>query len=72
MAFIRFMTSIWGRLLRMALGMILPFIGLIPVGGWLGWVLVVFGLVLVLAATFNFCLLAPLFGAPLRAGDDDV
>jgi hypothetical protein len=65
MAFVRLTEVTAGRLARGAAGLIL-----IALGAWLGgaWrVLAAAGLIALGAGMLNFCLAAPLFGAPLRA-----
>jgi hypothetical protein len=58
------MSSSTGRLLRIVAGVALIVIGLIAGGGWIA--LSVIGLVPLLAGLANVCLLAPLFGQPLK------
>jgi hypothetical protein len=48
----------------MVIGAVLIVLGII-IGGW-GWLLAIVGLVFVLVGLFDNCLLAPLFGKPLR------
>jgi membrane-associated protease RseP (regulator of RpoE activity) len=65
MALVRFMETNAGRLSRGAAGLIL-----VALGAWLGgawWVLAAAGLIPLGAGVFNLCLVAPLFGGPLRA-----
>ena len=64
MKFAQFMSSSTGRLLRIVAGIALIVIGLIAGGGWI--TLSVIGLVPLLAGLANACLLAPLFGQPLK------
>jgi hypothetical protein len=54
-----FLTSPTGRLLRFILGLLLIWEGLFNDAGTL---VAVIGVIPILAAIFNFCLLAPLFG----------
>ncbi len=61
-----FLASQNGRIARAVAGIVLIVIGLLGVGGTGGWVLAVIGLVPLAAGVFDFCLLAPLFGKPLR------
>ena len=64
MALVRFMSSDSGRLARIAVGAIL-----VGLGAWLGgpfWVLAAIGVVPVAAGVFDWCLIAPLFHAPVR------
>ena len=61
-----FLASQNGRIARAAVGIALIVIGLLGVGGTAGWVLAVIGLVPLAAGVFDLCLLAALFGKPLR------
>ena len=69
MGFAQFMSSGLGRALRIVAGIALIVVGLGLVGGTGGIVLAVIGLVPLLAAAFDVCLFAPLFGAPLKGAD---
>ena len=69
MAFALFMASPLGRALRIIAGLILIVLGLFLVKDLAGWIVAVVGLVPLAAGSFDFCLFAPLFGAPLK-GDD--
>jgi hypothetical protein len=64
MKFAQFMSSATGRLLRIVAGIALIVIGLIAGGGWV--TLSVIGLIPLIAGLANVCLLAPLFGQPLK------
>lgn len=67
MAFVRFMASGAGRALRIVAGLAIIAIGiyLLTVGNiTAGTIVAVVGLVPFLAGAFDFCILAPLFGAP--------
>ncbi len=63
--FIKFMASTAGRVTRIVAGLVLILWGLMGIGGTTGIVVVVIGLVPLLAGLFDFCVFAPLFGAPL-------
>ena len=63
--FIGFMASTTGRLVRVAAGLALVLWGLMGLDGISGIVVAVVGLVPLLAGLFDFCVFAPLFGAPL-------
>jgi len=63
--FIKFMASASGRLVRIVAGAALIAWGLIGLGGTTGIVVAVVGAVPLLAGVFDFCVFAPLFGAPL-------
>lgn len=62
-----FMATTLGRVTRVVAGLILVVIGLALGGAW--WILAVIGLVPLLAGAFDVCLLAPMFGAPLRGSE---
>ena len=62
--FITFMASTAGRITRVVAGVILVALGIIMHS--LGGIIVaVIGLVPLLAGLFDFCVFAPLFGAPM-------
>ena len=63
--FVTFMASSTGRLVRIVAGIALVLWGLLGLGGTTGIVLAVFGLLPLVAGLFDFCVFAPLFGAPL-------
>ena len=63
--FISFMASPIGRLVRIVAGIALIVWGLFGLAGTLGIIVAVVGAVPLLAGLFDFCLFAPLFGAPL-------
>jgi hypothetical protein len=70
-SFGQFMASTAGRATRGILGVILIAVGLV-VGGIGGWVLAAFGLVLLAAGVFDFCVITGLIdniwsGAAVRA-----
>ena len=69
MGFARFMSSLFGRLLRIVAGVALIVVGLAVVHGAGGIILAVVGLVVGAAGLFNFCIFAPLFGGPFWARD---
>jgi hypothetical protein len=69
MEFARFMSSSFGRLLRIVAGIALIVIGLAIVHGIGGIILAIVGLVPLIAGLFNFCVFAPLFGGPFLAKD---
>jgi len=64
MGFIRFMASTAGRVVRFVLGAALIIVGSYLVRGAGGVILAIVGLVPLLAGTFDFCVLAPLFKLP--------
>ena len=63
--FIKFMASSAGRITRVAAGIALVLWGLMGLDGGTGILVIVIGLVPLLAGLFDFCVFAPLFGAPL-------
>ncbi len=64
--FVKFMASTAGRVTRAVAGLVLILWGLMGIGGITGIVVAVVGLVPLAAGLFDFCLFAPLFGAPLN------
>lgn len=64
MELVQFMSTKAGRIARVIAGVGLLVAGAVLGGGW--WALAAVGLVPIAAGVFNFCLLAPLFHAPLR------
>jgi hypothetical protein len=62
---VKFLASTTGRMTRIVAGIVLVLWGLMGIGGILGAVVAVIGLVPLLAGLFDFCVFAPLFGAPL-------
>ncbi len=63
--FVSFMASPAGRLVRIVAGIALVVWGLWGIGSTTGLVVAIIGLVPLLAGLFDFCVFAPLFGAPL-------
>ncbi|OIQ71099.1 hypothetical protein GALL_472840 [mine drainage metagenome] len=64
MSFARFMSGIFGRGARVIAGIALIVWGS-TMGSTVGVILAIVGAVALLAGAFNFCLIAPLLGAPL-------
>ncbi|HLI15077.1 MAG TPA: DUF2892 domain-containing protein [Acidimicrobiales bacterium] len=68
MRLIQFLEGATGRLARVVAGAVLvglgAWLGTTDGGGW--WALLAVGLVPLAAGLANVCLLAPLFGAPVR------
>ena len=62
---IKFLASTSGRLVRILAGAALIAWGLMGLGGTTGVIVAVVGAVPLLAGAFDFCVFAPLFGAPL-------
>ena len=67
MAIIQFLASTPGRWTRVIVGLILVAFA-IGLGGW-WWLLGVLGAVFIAAGAFDFCLLAPLAGKPLKGSE---
>jgi hypothetical protein len=63
--FVKFMASTTGRIVRIVAGIALIALGLLGIGGTVGIIVAVIGAVPLLAGVFDFCVFAPLFGAPL-------
>jgi Zn-dependent protease len=61
-AFTRFMASGYGRLARVAFGMMLVAVGLAVVPRPIGLAVATFGVVPIAAGVFNLCPVAPLWG----------
>ena len=63
--FVSFMASTAGRITRVVAGIVLMAWGLMGVTGATGIIVAIVGAVPLLAGLFDFCVFAPLFGAPL-------
>ncbi len=63
--FVKFMASVTGRLIRIIAGLALIAWGLLGIHGTGGYVVAIIGLLPLVAGLFDFCVFAPLFGAPL-------
>mgnify|MGYP001403961521 CR=1 FL=1 len=63
--FIKFMASTAGRLTRIVAGIALIAWGLIGITGTAGIIVAVIGALPLAAGLIDFCVFAPLFGAPL-------
>ncbi len=63
--FVTFMASTAGRIVRIAAGIALIVWGLLGLGGAAGIIVAVVGALPLLAGVIDFCVFAPLFGAPL-------
>lgn len=63
---IKFLASSTGRIVRVVAGVTLIAVGLLWLGGTGGIVLAAIGAVPLLAGLLDFCVFAPLFGAPFR------
>lgn len=63
--FVTFMASPAGRIVRIVAGIALIVWGLMGIGSTTGVVVAIVGLVPLLAGLLDFCVFAPLFGAPL-------
>ena len=63
--FVKFMSSTTGRIVRVVAGIALIAWGLAGITGTAGIIVAIVGAVPLLAGLFDFCVFAPLFGAPL-------
>jgi hypothetical protein len=65
--FVKFMASRAGRITRIVAGIVLILLGLFVDfhSSVVGIILIVVGLVPLVAGIFDFCVFAPLFGAPM-------
>ena len=63
--FIAYMASASGRIVRIVAGIALIAWGLLGLGGTAGIIVAVVGALPLVAGLFDFCIFAPLFGAPL-------
>ena len=63
--FVSFMASPAGRITRIVAGIILIVWGLMGLTGVAGIIVAVIGALPLVAGAFDFCVFAPLFGAPL-------
>jgi len=63
--FVSFMASSTGRIVRVVAGIALVVWGWFGIGGATGMIVGIVGLVPLVAGVFDFCVFAPLFGAPL-------
>jgi hypothetical protein len=63
--FVSFMASSNGRIVRIVVGLALVVWGWFGLSGTTGTVVIIVGLVPLIAGLFDFCVFAPLFGAPL-------
>ncbi|MGW8227170.1 MAG: YgaP family membrane protein [Anaerolineales bacterium] len=62
---IKFLASPAGRIVRVVAGIALILWGILGLSGTVGIIVAVVGAVPLLAGLFDFCVFAPLFGAPL-------
>jgi hypothetical protein len=63
--FVKFMASPAGRITRIVAGLVLAALGFLVLRGVGGIILGVVGLLPLVAGLFDFCVFAPLFGAPM-------
>ena len=63
--FVSFMASAAGRITRVVVGIALIIWGLLGLGDTTGIIVAVVGALPLVAGLFDFCIFAPLFGAPL-------
>ncbi|MFO0882055.1 MAG: DUF2892 domain-containing protein [Candidatus Saccharimonadales bacterium] len=69
MGFAKFMSSVWGRLLRVVAGLAIMYVGYFVVTGVLGYVIMAVGALPLIAGIFDFCIFAPLFGGPFKGSE---
>jgi len=62
---VKYLASPVGRIIRVVAGIVLVVLGLLVVKNVGGIILALVGLVPLVAGLFDFCVFAPLFGAPL-------
>ena len=63
--FVKFLASPAGRIIRAVAGLALVLWGWLGLGGTTGLIVAVIGILPLAAGLFDFCVFAPLFGAPL-------
>lgn len=63
--FVKFMASPAGRVTRSVAGILLVALGLFVIHGVGGIIVAIVGLLPLVAGLFDFCVFAPLFGAPI-------
>jgi len=63
--FVSFLASPAGRIIRIVAGIALVTWGWFGLSGATGIIVAIVGLVPLLAGAFDFCVFAPLFGAPI-------
>ena len=63
---IKFLASQSGRVVRAVAGIVLILLGLFGLGGVGGAIVAVIGALPLVAGLFDFCIFAPLFGAPFN------
>ena len=66
MGLARFMASVWGRGVRIVIGLVMIAIGLGKVGGASGWIIAIVGLLPLTLGIINGCILAPLLKVPFK------
>jgi uncharacterized membrane protein HdeD (DUF308 family) len=68
--FISFMASRNGRIVRIVAGVVLVILGFFVIANnTTGIIVTLIGLVPLAAGIFDFCVLAPLFGAPFKGSE---
>jgi hypothetical protein len=63
---IGFLASGTGRIVRIVAGIVLIALGVLAIEGSAGYIVAIIGAVPLLAGLFDFCVFAPLFGAPFN------
>lgn len=69
MAFAKFMASDAGRAIRIGTGLVFMLAAMFVLQGIGAVILAAVGAVVFAAGAFNFCLIAPVIGAPFRGSD---
>lgn len=69
MGFAKFMASPAGRGIRIVAGLLLIALGWFGMSGVGGWVVMIIGVIPILAGALDWCLIAPLLGAPFQGKD---
>jgi len=69
MAFVRFMTSGLGRVLRVVMGLVLIYVGYFVISGTGGTIMAIIGLVPLLAGLSDYCVFARLMGYPFKGSE---
>jgi hypothetical protein len=67
--FFKFMASTAGRITRVVAGVALILVGLLAIGGVVGYVVAAIGLVPVYAGLFDVCVFSKLFGGPFKGSE---
>lgn len=69
MSLVQYLSTPVGRFIRIVLGLNLIWIGAYVLGKPEGYILQMVALIPMLLGAFNICLIAPLFGAPMKGSE---